>query len=142
MESESQILLFGRYSSGMLCVVDTVLALNFQQFKELTNKLLQPLLFQMSLLPVCVLSLLPCGAPQGRPSPAVASGSEGCVKSLQCSPVTQHSREQPTKLGRAKPGGPGPAHCRAGGSPWNMPRAQVSSRAGDTALPTLIPMIL
>lgn len=40
-------------------------AQNFHQFKETTNKLSQHLLFQMSPLPVCVLSLLPCGAPEG-----------------------------------------------------------------------------
>ena len=38
---------------------------NFRQFKDTTNKLLQHLLFQMSPLPVCVLSLLPCRAPKG-----------------------------------------------------------------------------
>lgn len=47
---------------------------NFRQLGEKTNKtLLQHLLFQMSLLPVCVLSLLPCGAPL---SAAVAQEAE------------------------------------------------------------------
>lgn len=38
---------------------------NFHRFKNMTNKLMLHLLFQMSPLPVCVLSLLPCGAPKG-----------------------------------------------------------------------------
>lgn len=67
---------------------------NFPQFEDTASKLLQHLLPQMSPLPVCVLSLLPCGAPRAAEHSS-SSGSGGRVERPPCSPVTQHSREQP-----------------------------------------------
>lgn len=63
--------------------------------RQQTN-LLQHVLFQMSPLPVCVVSLLPCGAPEAA-KPSSISGSGGHVKGSPCSPVSQDLREQPAR---------------------------------------------
>lgn len=75
----------------------------FTSLKIMTNKLVQRLLFQMSPLPVCVLSLLPCGAPEGCRGPAVAQEVEDAWRvrrgllSLSTPGNSQPGRGSPTR---------------------------------------------
>lgn len=85
---------------------------NFHQFKETTNKLLQHLLFQMSPLPVCVLSLLPCGAPERCRAQQQLRKRRTC---REAAAFPCHSALEGT-ASQAEPGGPGPGYGRAGGS--------------------------
>lgn len=71
------MLLSGRCSSVVRWRWDTVDTFKtFTSLKIMTNKLVQYLLFQMSPLPVCVLSLLSWGAPEGCRGPVVAQEVE------------------------------------------------------------------
>lgn len=98
----------------------------------MTNKAMLLLLFQMSPLPLCVLSLLPCEAPKGCEAQQRVRKCGGRVErpvAFSC-----HSELRGT-ASQAEPVEPGP---EIGGFHQNMSRAEASSWTGATALPSLL----